>query len=379
MTIKTLLPAGCYDLLPPLARRERECIGRLMGVFDRYGYEQVAPPLLEYTESLLAGRGSALATQTCRVMDSSAHKVMGIRADHTVQIARIAATRLSGSAKPLRLSYAGNILRMQPEQLRNERQLRQVGIELIGAQSYEADAEVIVVAAQALAALGITQISVDLNLPAVVGTLLAGETLDNEQAQALLHSIEQKDSAAIRRSSLTCADLLAGLIESTGESRKAFAAIDILHLPPQLTVQIDELRMLVGMLTNALPNTPITLDITEKRGLEYHSGVSFAIYAQGASVELGRGGRYRVPTNNGDLEATGFTLYIENLRHLVPVTPTSPRVLVMAPAGDAIYEILATQGYTTLHGLNCIDPADKARELDCEAWWQNETLHLIES
>lgn len=377
MTIKTLLPSGCYDLLPPYARQERESISKLMSIFDRYGYEQVAPPLLEYTESLLAGRGAALATQTFRVMDSSAAKVMGIRADHTIQIARIAATRLAGSPKPLRLSYAGNILRMQPEQLRNERQLRQVGIELIGASSYEADAEVIVVAAQALLALGIQNISVDINLPAVVAGLLSGEALENEALQSVLQAVEHKDSAAIRRSPLACAAALAGLIESAGEAGEALVSIEELVLPAFVKAQMDELSMLVATLTKALPQTAITLDVTEKRGLEYHSGISFAIYAQGASVELGRGGRYRVPTNGDDLEATGFTLYIENLRHLLPATAPAERVLVMASAGDPVYVQLAQQGYVTLHGLHSIDPAGKARELGCCGWWQNGTLHKL--
>ena len=195
---QNIAPIGCYDLLPPQARQESELSSALLSVFESFGYEQVAPPLLEYSESLLAGRGAALSPQIFRVMDAGANKVMGIRADITLQIARIATSRLATEPRPLRLCYNGLILRMQGEQLKSERQLRQAGIELIGAASPEADAEVILVAAEALRKAGITTFSIDLNLPGIVGSLLASEKLDNEQAQKLIAAVAHKDVSAIR-------------------------------------------------------------------------------------------------------------------------------------------------------------------------------------
>lgn len=129
---KTLLPAGCYDVLPPFARQESELSAGLLSTFESFGYEQVSPPLIEYSESLLSGRGAALASQIFRLMDPDAHKVMGLRADITLQIARIATSRLAEAPRPLRLCYHGLILRMKGEQLKSDRQLRQAGIELIG-------------------------------------------------------------------------------------------------------------------------------------------------------------------------------------------------------------------------------------------------------
>src|SRR5689334_5987690 len=108
---KTLLPAGCYDLLPPNARQESELSSALLSVFENFGYEQVAPPLLEYSENLLTGRGAELSPQIFRVMESGGGKVMGIRADITLQIARIALSRLAGAPRPLRLCYNGLVLR----------------------------------------------------------------------------------------------------------------------------------------------------------------------------------------------------------------------------------------------------------------------------
>ena len=135
-----LLPAGLADALPPDAEREAALVEALMGVFAAHGYERVKPPLLEFEDSLLTGSGAAVAEQTFRLMDPVSQRMMGLRADTTPQVARIAATRLANAPRPLRLSYAGQVLRVRVTQLSPTRELLQTGVELIGAASAEADA-----------------------------------------------------------------------------------------------------------------------------------------------------------------------------------------------------------------------------------------------
>src|SRR5271157_4644155 len=149
-TNPALLPAGLLDLLPPDAETEASAVEALMGVFTAHGYQRVKPPLLEFEDSLLAGSGSAVADQTYRLMDPDSQRMMGLRADTTPQVARIATTRLAGAPRPLRLSYAGQCLRVRGTQLAPERQVAQAGIELIGPDSPAADAEMVLVGAEAL-------------------------------------------------------------------------------------------------------------------------------------------------------------------------------------------------------------------------------------
>src|ERR1700726_3167867 len=113
-----LLPAGLYDLLPPDAEREAEVTARLMGVLASHGYERVKPPLVEFEETLLSGAGAAMASETFRTMDPISHRMIGVRADMTPQVARIAATRLRHLPRPLRLSYAGQVLRVKGSEVR---------------------------------------------------------------------------------------------------------------------------------------------------------------------------------------------------------------------------------------------------------------------
>src|SRR5579862_8385767 len=155
-----LLPAGLRDLLPPDAAIEAAVVERLMAVLASHGYERVKPPLLEFETSLLGGSGAAMAQETFRLMDPVSRRMIGIRADMTLQIARIAASRLIKSPRPLRLAYAGQVLRVHGTQLRPERQFGQIGAELIGSDAQVADAEVIGLAAETLAAIGVSSVSI---------------------------------------------------------------------------------------------------------------------------------------------------------------------------------------------------------------------------
>ena len=126
-----MLPTGMCDGIPPLADLEAKAAERLMRSFAAHGYERVKPPIIEFEASLLSGIGSAMESQTLRLMDPVSNRMMGVRSDMTVQVERIATTRLRHSPRPLRLSYAGQVLRVKGSQMRPERQFGQVGVELL--------------------------------------------------------------------------------------------------------------------------------------------------------------------------------------------------------------------------------------------------------
>src|SRR6476469_6982256 len=190
-----LLPAGLRDLLPPDAETEASAVEALMDVFAAHGYQRVKPPLLEFEDSLLAGSGAAVAEQTFRLMDPVSQRMMGLRADTTPQVARIAATRLGLQSRPLRLCYAGQVLRVRGTQLAPERQLPQVGIELIGSAAAAADAEVALVAAEALRRAGVPSVSLDITLPTMAPALLDAAGVPPALRQRLARALDRKDAA----------------------------------------------------------------------------------------------------------------------------------------------------------------------------------------
>jgi len=365
---KALLPAGLEDVLPPHAAREAATVERLIAGFAAHGYQRVKPPLLEFEETLLAGAGTTLTQQTFRLMDPVSQRMMGLRADMTPQVARIAATRLRKAARPLRLCYGGQILQVKGSQLRSERQFGQVGVELIGAGQEGADAEVVLLAAEALGAVGVAHLSIDLNLPPLVGSLASGIGLDAERSAALRQALDRKDSAAVMQIAGDQAPLFTALLRAAGPADAALKALGKLSLPKTAKADVARLRRVVGLIRDAAPELTLTVDPVEHRGFEYQTGISFIIFARDVRGELGRGGRYTTDLPDGGRESsTGFTLYMDTVQRALP-DPEQPPTLYI-PAGSAPADRGRTwreQGWVTLAGLDDeVDVENAARRLGC--------------
>ena len=368
-----LLPTGLRDLLPPEADAEAALAEALLARFAAQGYERVKPPLVEFEESMLSGAGAGLAEQTFRLMDPASHRMMALRSDLTPQIARIAASRLGRSPRPLRLSYAGEILRVRGGELRPERQFRQVGFELIGiGEGAVCDAEVILLAADALAGLGIGgTLSVDLNAPTLVASLLAEAGLDAGSAGALRDALDRKDAAAVEEVAGDEADPLLYLLRAAGPAERALDVLKPLALPGGAALALQGLLEVAALLREAAPALPLTVDPVEWRGFEYHSGTGFSLFAGGVRSELGRGGRYRVGAGAGAEEAAGCTLYLDTLLRAAPPPPPPRRIYLPHATPRAEAAALRADGWVTVAGLAPeADAAAEAARLGCSYLWQ---------
>lgn len=345
---RALLPQGLYDLLPPEAEFAAALEARALEVFARYGFLHVSPPLVEIEESLLSGRGESLSAVSFRVMDPLAQKMLAIRADLTLQVARIAATRLADAPRPLRLAYAGEVLRQKPASLRGERQFTQAGIELIGASSPLADAEVIIVTAEALKMLGITDLSVDLNLPRLVPLVLKHAALNDEMRARLLAGISLKDPQALGALPEAQRQLLVQLMELAGPAKEMIVKLKALKLPAEIAPTIAALEEVVKTLSRSCPELRLTFDAVENRDLEYHTGISFSFFAKGFAEEVGRGGRYL--TENGE-DATGATLYVSTIFRGLEAPAAKAKAYVPFGVPLTVFHELQQQGYVTVNGL----------------------------
>ena len=356
-----LLPAGLRDLLPPEAETEAAAVEALMDAFAAHGYQRVKPPLLEFEDSLLAGSGAAVADQTFRMMDPDTRRMMGVRADMTPQVARIATTRLGHMPRPLRLSYAGQCLRVHASQLAPDRQLAQAGIELIGHDSPAADAEIVLVAAEALAAMGLRALSIDLTMPNLVPTLLDEAGMAPEARARLARALDRKDAAAVAERGGPLAGTLTDLL--LGPAERALAALAAAALSPGARVHADRLARTVAAIHATAPTLKLTVDPVEFRGLRYHTGVCMTLYAPGRHEELGRGGRYIC----GEAEpATGLTLYPDAVLRAVPARQARPRAYLPAGTGVAQAAALRGQGFATVAALDAAaDPRAEALRLGC--------------
>jgi ATP phosphoribosyltransferase regulatory subunit len=298
-------------------------------------------------------------------MDPVSGRMIGLRADMTPQVARIAATRLKKSARPLRLCYAGQVLRVRGSQLRPERQVGQVGAELIGSDSVAADVEAVAIAAEALASLGIIGLTVDLTLPTLVPAVCGAFKLGPDAVLAVRRALDHKDAAALKAAAGKAAPLLGDLLKAAGESAKSLKVLAALDLPKDAAAERARLGAVVGRLKSAVPGLGVTIDPVENRGFEYHTGISFTFFTPTVRGELGRGGRYRTDNGGGE-EATGFTLYTDTVLQAVPGAAPAKRIYLPEGADPAVARGLREQGWVTVAALApAKDKRAEAKRLGC--------------
>jgi len=374
---RALLPAGLRDLLPPDAETEASAVEQLMEVFAAHGYQRVKPPLLEFEDSLLAGSGAAVAEQTFRLMDPVSQRMMGLRADTTPQVARIATTRLARAPRPLRLSYAGQCLRVRGNQLAPDRQIAQAGIEVIGCDSPAADAEIVLVGAEALASVGLTRTSFDLTLPTLVPVLLDDAGFTGTDRAALARALDRKDAASVTRHGGALAPVLTELLLAAGPADRALAALQSASLPQAARELASRLAAAVAAIRIRAPNLRLTIDPVEFRGFRYETGVSVTIYAPGRHEELGRGGRYIC----GEAEpATGLTLFPDAMLRAAPPREARNRLYVPLGTDQAEAMQMRALGYATIAALEPDgDPVAEARRLLCSHILRNGTAVPVSS
>lgn len=358
-----LLPAGLADVLPPHAETEARAIEAMAESFAAHGFQRVKPPLLEFEEGLLSGSGAATAEQTFRLMDPVSQRMMGLRADITPQVARIAATRLGAAPRPLRLSYSGQVLRVRGSQLQPARQFAQAGIELIGPDVAEADAEVIAVGVEALTGLGVADISVDITLPTMAGLLVEGAGLAPDESRALYRALDRKDAAAVGAHAGRLAPLLTTLLRATGGADQALAALARAPLPEAARRLADRARATIAAVRARNATVALTLDPIEFRGWRYHRDIAFTLFAVATGEELGRGGRY---LGAGDEPATGLTLYPDAVLRAAPARRVRERCYLPWGHDAAAAAGLRAGGFATVAALAPEDDTEaEARRLGC--------------
>ena len=271
---------------------------------------------------------------------------------------------------------------MRGGELRPERQFRQVGFELIGIGDGAAcDAEVILLAAEALAALGIEGgLSVDLNAPTLVASLIADAGLDAARAGPLREALDRKDATAVEAAGGEAAALLARLLRTTG-------AVDAVldspwrasRFPVRRRRRSAQLLEVATLLQGAAPALALTIDPIEWRGFEYHTGTGFSLFAGGVRTELGRGGRYSVNGAGPDgEEAAGCTLYLDTLLRAAPAPPAPRRVYLPHGTPRTDGAGLREGGWVTIAGLAPEgDAAAEARRLGCSHLWQGGAARAL--
>ena len=180
-----LLPDGIEEVLPPEAARIEAARRQVLDLFQRWGYEFVVTPHIEFIESLLTGAGQDLDLRTFKVTDPQSGRQMGFRADITPQVARMDAHSLRREG-PVRLCYAGSVLQARPRALSTSRSPIQLGAELYGDASPASDVEVISLMLDMLELAAVPNVHMDLGHVGIYRGLAAAAGLTGEAEQRLV-------------------------------------------------------------------------------------------------------------------------------------------------------------------------------------------------
>jgi ATP phosphoribosyltransferase regulatory subunit len=362
------LPRGVSDFLPDAAAKIGYIEGKIRRVFELWGFRRIITPKLEYEDVLAIGMGDELKGRTYRFDDRQSGRLLAFPPDITPQIARIVATRLAGWPLPHRISYSGRVLRQTEIQTGRSREIFQSGVELIGLDSPEADAEMVTMAVEAMQTLGFDDFTIDLGQVEFCRGVLAASGLSGVPLKELQEAIAHKDASAV-------AKVLADN-HVPEDSRREISALprlfggrEVLEVAgrmvtnPRSLAALANLRQVLEILDIHGVSNHLSIDLGETRGLDYHTGITFEGFVTGLGEPVCSGGRYDNLTARYGFPApaTGFTF---NMLSLLQALERRPEVEASATRDFLLFNcrddrrevletarLLRTNGYTTARDI----------------------------
>lgn len=315
--VRNARPSGFGDWLPGAAARRRAISTAIVDTFDAAGFALIDTPTVEYVDTVARGVGADAQHELFRFMDSDG-TMLALVGERTVSVARTIATQLRGGPFPLRLCYAGSVMRNQPLLGGRRREALQAGCELVGEPAVTGDAECIALAVAALDAAGITGIHVDVGHADFIPALLAAAGLDADLRSDVQAALARRDLVAVEQA-------LAGT--DTGAAEHAlllqFPALRGGHellerarsglADPRALAALDELERLWELLAARGLAGRAQLDLGAVRDWSYYTGPTFEVFSGDLGFPLGAGGRYDGLLGRFGLAqpATGFVLHVD--------------------------------------------------------------------
>ncbi|OUL36423.1 ATP phosphoribosyltransferase regulatory subunit [Nostoc sp. T09] len=328
--------AGARDLLPLDVAQKRWIEDRLQQVFHRWGYHRIITSTLERMDTLMAGE--AIQRQTVIQLQNAEDEELGLRPELTASIARTVVTRMAGATYPQRLYYNANVFRRIWENRHNRQQeFYQAGVELLGAGGLLANAEVLLLVVDCLAALSLQRWHLILGEAGITRSLLS--VFPAHLQSKIRRAIANLDRIAIDNLPLSeeLRDRARLILDLRGTSTEVLRKVNSLELDQAQQEAVNNLASLVELLESG-GNFPLILDLSLIQTIDYYTGIVFEVVSdtEGQARVLGRGGRYDqllglYHPQGENIPGIGFALNIEDLSQIILSTQQLPQA---PPASD---------------------------------------------
>ena len=317
--LKVYLPGGVQDYLPDECYNKRKVEDKIRKFFFLSGYDEVETPVLEYFD-VFAGVKTSIDQESMFKLVDPEGRILVLRPDITMPIARMVGTKLKDCTLPLRLSYLGNVYRYGEIQICKQREVAQAGLELLGVDSPEADAEVIAMAIQMFLDLGLKEFQIDIGQVEFFREIINETGISEESVEDIRRLIDQKDMLSLERllGELPIPDdtknLLYTLPQLYGDGSILDEAMEISR-NAGAQAAIENIHQVYRILKDYGFKRYISFDLGMVQSFDFYTGIIFRGITRGLGYPLCGGGRYDMLVSEfgHDLPATGFAVGIKRL------------------------------------------------------------------
>ena len=310
---KIYTPDGVQDILFEDCYLKRNIEAKLRELFRGNAYQEVETPTMEFYDAFSSDK--ALPQETMFKFFDQQGRILVLRPDITIPIARVAATKCREMDYPLRFSYIGNVFRYNDFGGGKQNEFTQAGVEILGTNTPESDAEVIAVAINAMKTAGLENFQVDIGQVEFFKGLMEETGLSDESIEQIRVLIESKNFVGVGELLNGCSireDLKKLILELPG----FFGSTDVIDKVEAMKVNkrsrdaLENIRQVLGILEDYGLSQYVSVDLAMLRGLDYDTGIIFRGFTYGIGFPVLTGGRYDRLVEEFGMEcpATGFSL-----------------------------------------------------------------------
>jgi ATP phosphoribosyltransferase regulatory subunit len=313
---KIYTPEGVQDLLASECYVKRNLEEKIRKVFRSSGFYEVETPIVEFYDAFLAEDGITAQETMFKFFDQQG-RILVLRPEITIPIARLAATKYKDVTHPLRFCYIGNTFNYKELGGGKQKEFTQAGVELLGINTPEADAEIIATAINAVKASGLENFQIDIGQVDFFKGLMEETGLSAEETEQMRVLIDRKDYLAVEELVKTH-NIREDLKELVLSLPRLFGSLDVIETVEKYSLNeksinaLENLRRVLKILDDYELSKYVSIDLGMVQSLNYYTGIIFRGFTYGAGFPILSGGRYDklVEKFGKKCPATGFSLGI---------------------------------------------------------------------